>query len=150
MKTINKKDQSIIEDQHNKITLHNKQWLVLFLAYTIKHSYYISMMSHLFQFNNDNNNKLPYEQAPRYISDMLTVYQPRRTLYVRWVQWHWWFQGLEHLAIAKENISVQQPSYGMQSQLCDNWTWDQWRITLQLQDPFLHGHSLPQLIPWCI
>jgi len=37
--------------------------------------------------------------------------------YIRLVQWHWWFQGLEHLAMVKENYSVQQPSYGMHSQL---------------------------------
>ena len=60
--------------------------------------------------------KAPHEQAPRSISDMLTVYQQEEH-HVRWVQWHWWFQGLEHLAMAKENFSVQQPSYGMHSLL---------------------------------
>ena len=42
-----------------------------------------------------------------------------------WV--HLWFQGLEHLAMAKENFSVQQPSYGMHSRLTfmnpKHWTF---------------------------
>jgi len=50
--------------------------------------------------------KALHEEAPRYVSDMLTGYQPRRTL-----------QGLEHLAKTKENNRVQQPNYGMHSQL---------------------------------
>jgi len=33
------------------------------------------------------------------------------------IQWHCWFQRLEHLAMVKENFNVQQPSYGMHSQL---------------------------------
>jgi len=58
--------------------------------------------------------KALHEQAPRYISDMFINQEEH---YIRWVQWYWWFQRLEHLAMAKENFNVQQPSYGMYSKL---------------------------------
>jgi len=58
--------------------------------------------------------KAPHEQAPRYISDMLTVYQPRTlrsmvsvTSVVPRVR----------TSSCDENFSVQQPRYGIHSQL---------------------------------